>query len=298
MKDARSIFQELVNRITLDEPKDEIRSLALIILEKFLGLSRTEIMAAKPVAINEELTTSLTEAVGRINDGEPVQYIVGEAFFCGRKFHVNPSVLIPRPETEELIRVVLSKVSADAQPKRGDKFRILDIGTGSGCIAVTLSLALDSAEVVATDVSPAALHVAQFNAAMHHANVRLIEHDILKGPVPVNNLDVIVSNPPYVTRREAGEMQRNVLDFEPHLALFVPDDDPLLFYKAIVKQSLGSLVPDGLLAVEINEVYGAGVRTLLVDAGFSEVQIDNDVPGKQRVVSGRRKAAAGEKRDS
>lgn len=292
MKDARSIFQEFVNRITLDEHKDEIRSLALIILEKLLGLSRTEIMAGKFVAITEDLTTAITGAVRRINDGEPVQYVVGEAFFYGRKFIVKPSVLIPRPETEELIRIVLSKVSLDSGVKRGDKLRILDIGTGSGCIAITLSLEIDNAEVIAADVSPAALNVAKSNAVMHNTNVRLIEHDVLEGPIPFNDLDVIVSNPPYVTRREAGKMQRNVLDFEPHLALFVPDNDPLLFYKVILKQALGSLVPGGLLAVEINELYGKEVSRLLIDSGFSDVNIDNDIPGKQRVVSGRKKGLA------
>lgn len=288
MIDARSIFEELVSSITLNEDKDEIRSIAWMILEKLLGFSRTEIMAGKSVSTDERFTTSLSDAVRRINHGEPVQYVIGEAFFYGRKFVVNPSVLIPRPETEELIRAVLSEFSLGTDLKKRSHRRILDIGTGSGCISVTLALEIRNAEVMAADVSPAALTVARNNSVAHNTNIRFIEHDILEGPIQIHGIDVIISNPPYVTRREAGQMQRNVLNFEPHLALFVPDDDPLLFYRAIVKQAVMSLVPDGLLAVEINEAYGAEVGELLTRSGFTNVQIGKDISGKQRIVSGRK----------
>lgn len=287
MKDARSIFQELVSSITLQEHTDEVRSIALMILEHFLGLSSTEIMAGKPVSITEGLSASLAQAVTRVNDGEPVQYVIGEAFFYGRSFVVNPSVLIPRPETEELVRSVLSsKIERGMEGQQ--RITILDIGTGSGCIPVTLALEIKGAQLVAADVSAAALAVAKINAERHNTEIRFIKHDILQGLIPIEDLNVIVSNPPYVTMAEARQMQPNVLDFEPHLALFVPDDDPLLFYRAIVRQAAKSLIPGGLLAVEINERYGQEISDLLINSGFRDVHIQKDIPGKPRVAVGRK----------
>lgn len=281
---AKRIFDEFVAGITLSESRDEIESVALIVLEKILGITSTDVMARKPIELTERLSASLSDALKRINNGEPVQYVVNEAFFYGRRFMVNPSVLIPRPETEELIRAVLS--SGIASPASGA--RILDIGTGSGCISVTLFLELQDAKVFATDISNTALDVAKRNAEMHDAAVTFFEHDVAAHSLPVNGLDVVVSNPPYVTLREADQMQRKVKDFEPHLALFVPNDDPLLFYRVIVKQAMDVLNHGGLLAVEINENFGQEVAALFRSAGFADVQILLDVPGKPRVVRGRK----------
>lgn len=282
IKDAKSIFEEFVSGVTIKESKDEIRSVALIVLEKLLRIESTDVMAGKRIAITEAIHAALQEALKRINSGEPVQYVVEEAFFFGRTFIVNPSVLIPRPETEELVRAALSSGSEMSKP------RVVDIGTGSGCIPVTVALALKEAEVFATDISTAALAVARRNAERHGASVTFIEHNILEERMPIGDVDIIVSNPPYVTLQEAHQMAGNVKDFEPHLALFVPDDDPLLFYRAIIQQAVYALRPDGFLAVEINEKYGLEVAQLFVAAGFKEVQVLTDVPGKQRVVQGRK----------
>lgn len=284
MREAKSIFDEFVSGITLDESKDEIRSIARMVLEKILGITPADVMGRKEVDVTEKVSASINEALKRINKGEPVQYILNEGFFYGRMFIVNPSVLIPRPETEELIHAVLSS----AFRSKASKLRVLDIGTGSGCIPVTLALELKDPEIFATDISPAALAVARRNAEMHGARVAFLEHDILAHSLPVGNLDLITSNPPYVTLREADHMQANVKDFEPHLALFVPNDDPLVFYRAIVKQAMDMLNNEGLLVVEINENFGRDVAELFASAGFVDVEILKDVPGKPRIVRGRK----------
>lgn len=283
-RDAKIIFDEFVCGITLDESNDEIRSVAMIVLEKILGLTSTDVMKGRPMVITEGLSASLASALERINNGEPVQYVVEEAFFYGRTYAVGPAVLIPRPETEELIRAVLACKFPSQTPGR----RVLDIATGSGCIAVTLSLELKGAEVLATDISADALAIARKNAQKHKADITFFHHDIFSGSLPAGQLDIIVSNPPYVTHREADQMQRNVKDFEPHLALFVPGDDPLLFYRAIIERAVGVLKTDGLLAVEINENYGAEVADLFTSARFNDVRVIRDVPGKPRVVCGRK----------
>jgi len=286
MKDLKTIFRELISKITLHESEDEIKTIALILLEKVFGITRTDVMTGRPVTISPVISDKLIQLVDRINNGEPVQYVVGEAFFYGRKFIVNRSVLIPRPETEDIIRTVLSwRKSHD--PARS--VRVLDIGTGSGCIPITLSLELNGLRCFAIDVSADALAVALSNAKALGGNVSFIQHDILSGPIRIANVDVIVSNPPYVTMAEMNGMRRNVLDFEPHLALFVPNDDPLRFYRAIVNQAAYSLSDAGLIAVEINEKYGAAVCDLFMTSGLKDVQVIKDVAGKDRIVKGLKK---------
>lgn len=288
-KNSKSILRKLMGEITLDESQDERRSIALILLEKVFGITNTHVMAGKPVTLTPEISHSLATLIARINMGEPVQYVVGEAFFYGRNFAVNSSVLIPRPETEELIRTVLSWEAFSNTSIKKEPLKILDIGTGTGCIPVTLSLELINADVFAIDVSADALTVARKNADVLRAEVSFILHDILRGPVRVPPLEVIVSNPPYVTLSERGDMKTNVRDFEPHLALFVPDDDPLLFYRAIVSQSTTSLADEGLLAVEINERFGPAVADLFRTSGLKEVEVIKDLAGKDRVVRGLKK---------
>jgi release factor glutamine methyltransferase len=192
--------------------------------------------------------------------------------------------LIPRPETEELIRVVLSWRARQKESPR--IVRVLDIGTGSGCIPITLFHEIGDGDFYATDISNAALSVALRNAELLHANVTFIEHNILKEKLPLGDLDIIVSNPPYVTQRESGQMKPNVLNFEPHLALFVPNDDPLMFYREITVRAMEALRPSGLLAVEINENFGTDVARLFRNVGFHEVQVINDISEKSRVVQG------------
>jgi release factor glutamine methyltransferase len=217
-----------------------------------------------------------------VNNNEPVQYVTGEAFFYRRKFMVNPTVLIPRPETEELVMEVLAHVK-----KKGLRTsRILDLGTGSGCIPITLALELPGSIVMATDVSANALNVARTNATTYGASIEFVEHDMLSNELAFTDLDIITSNPPYIPQQEKQSMHKNVLDFEPHLALFVPDDDPLKFYKSIAIKSKSALKKGGLLIVEVNEHHGHEVGNLFTAEGYDNIEIIYDLAQKQRIVKG------------
>ncbi len=286
MKNSKVLFQEIVGRIRIPEDPQEIDSLAYMLFESLLGISKTDVMAGKEINLSQDLALKLQQSIVRINDFEPVQYVVGEAFFYGRKFTVNPAVLIPRPETEELVRVVVEYKNSLSQFNPASTLRVLDIGTGSGCIAISLFHEVSPAEVYATDVSTDSLAVAAHNAESLHAEIRLLQQDILNDALIIKDMDVIVSNPPYVRKNERENMNRNVIDYEPHLALFVPDDEPLIFYSAIVKQSQKILNPHGLLAVEINEKFGKEVLQLFVTHGFKDVVVIRDVNRKERIVKG------------
>lgn len=284
MKNSKALFQEVLSAITLKEKREEIQAITFILLESICDITRIEIMSGKIIPYTDETARTLRKFIERINEGEPVQYVVGEEYFFGRKFQVNPCVLIPRPETEELVRVVLSW--AAHRKKFTDTLRVLDIGTGSGCIPVTLFHEIGNVQVYATDISNAALSVALKNADVLQANITFIEHNILKENLPVTDLDIIVSNPPYVTERERARMKSNVLNFEPHLALFVSDDDPLLFYREIAVRAMQALKISGLIAVEINENFGKDVSELFHEAGFKDVEILTDIADKPRIVRG------------
>jgi release factor glutamine methyltransferase len=233
------------------------------------------------VSLTETIQNKLNEIVSRINGSEPIQYVLGESFFYGRIFNVNPAVLIPRPETEELIHLVINFVRGLDKKRR----RIIDIGTGSGCIAITLALELRDIEVFGTDISPEALVTATANAERLNAKAQFVKHDILNSKLPFS-IDIIVSNPPYIGWDEHSTMSKNVVDYEPKLALFVDGEDPLLFYKAIVIRATESLTPHGLLAVEINERFGQEVKQLFVSNQFYDVEIVQDTFGKDRIVKG------------
>jgi len=218
-----------------------------------------------------------------LNQNEPVQYVLGEAYFFGRKFLVNPSVLIPRAETEELVAEVKAHLKGSHKMKT---IRILDIGTGSGCIPITLVLEIPDSELYATDVSSEALLVAKTNAQKLGAEVTFLHHNILQSEIAIENLDVIVSNPPYVTPSEQDAMKKNVIFYEPHLALFAPETEPLVFYHVIAERAKKVLNPGGLLAVEINEKFGREVSNLFLEMGFHCIEIKKDLQGKDRIVKG------------
>jgi release factor glutamine methyltransferase len=283
MNNSKAIFQDFVRQITLTADAEEVSAITYFVFEKLFGLTRTDILRDKQFPLSESQKTALKNVIRRINDHEPVQYILGEAIFFGRKFLVNPSVLIPRPETEELIIEVLVHVKAH---NKKEPIKVLDIGTGSGCIPITLSLEIPGSELYATDISQDALHVAKQNSKMHGANVSFVLHDILKEDIPFPGLDVVVSNPPYVTFSEKGKMKSNVVDHEPHLALFVPENDALIFYKALAVKGFDALKNQGSLCVEINERFGREVSELFSRAGFREVKILKDISEKDRIVSG------------
>lgn len=280
MKNSKALFDDFVNQLHLSESIDEVQSIAFLVFESLYGLSKTQIMADKPVAGHEP--EKLDEVIKRLNKNEPVQYILGEAHFFGRKFKVNDAVLIPRPETEELVQFVIDH----AKNFPGRLLKIIDIGTGSGCIPVTLSLELPASEVIATDVSADALDLAVQNNNRLGADVTFIHNDILNEVLDVSDIDIVVSNPPYISNEEKGTMKSTVLEFEPHLALFVDGDDPLLFYKAIARQSVKILRKPGMLCTEINEHFGKEVAKIFRHAGFKDVTITRDLQGKERIVSG------------
>jgi release factor glutamine methyltransferase len=239
MKNSKALFRDLVNQIKIDENSDEVQSMVYILLENLFSLSRADILTEKEIAPHDSDWTRIREIVHRINLMEPIQYILGETEFYGRNFKVNNSVLIPRPETEELVKLIIEHVGR--MDSLGRPCRLLDIGTGSGCIPVTLALELRGAELYATDVSHQALNVARENASRLDAKVQFVINDILQDQIPVGNLNVIVSNPPYIPVREKESIKRNVLAFEPHLALLTPTTIHC-FYRVIVEKARDSFL--------------------------------------------------------
>jgi release factor glutamine methyltransferase len=232
---------------------------------------------------SEEHQEVLKDICARLQGGQPVQYVTGWADFFGLRFRVNPNVLIPRQETEVLVDTVLTHL----KKMQFETPEILDIGTGSGCIAIALAAKLKKARVFAMDISPEALLVAQANATLNNAQVGFVEFDVRKsGKLPVQGFDIIVSNPPYIPQSERAIMQKNVLEYEPALALFVEDDNPLEFYEVITQKAKIHLYQGGMLAFECNEFNAEKVLQLLVNEGFTQCELICDLSGAQRVVTG------------
>ncbi len=274
MTNSKELFNELVNQVRLDETRDEICSIIYLLLENKFGLTKVEVMTGKeiePVKLDY-----FNDIIQRINRHEPIQYVLGKAEFYGRAFAVDGSVLIPRPETELLIRAVLKEKKFSPT--------ILDIGTGSGCIAITLAVEIPSSEVYAIDISEEALTVAQQNAKNLKAKVNFSKFDILANEKLEHWFDIIVSNPPYIAEREKKEMNSNVLDFEPPLALFVTDKDPLVFYKVIARRGKSLLKPGGKIFVEINERFGKELKQHFRNEGYGNVSIEKDINNKDRIL--------------
>lgn len=269
----RKYLQELQR----EYPEREILSFFNLLTEKYLKMSRLQVALApeKELTVAEEL--DFQEALRRLNFHEPIQYIIGEAFFYGMDFKVNKNVLIPRPETEELVEWIL----ADADSK--EEMQILDIGTGSGCIAIALAKHLPQARVTAIDVSEAALELARQNAGKHGTQVNFIQQDILKAKKLFSSYDIIVSNPPYVRKLEKAEMHKNVLLHEPDTALYVEDGNPLVFYEKITLLAKQQLSSEGILYFEINESLGAETSKFLTENSFN-LTLKKDIFGKDRII--------------
>jgi release factor glutamine methyltransferase len=263
-------------------PAEEAVALASAIILEYTGMSSASQLAFGERQVQEEARAMILDAAARASAGEPLQYITGYTEFCGHRIVVEPGVLIPRPETEEMTCMII-------EDNPGFKGVITDLCTGSGCIAIALSLAFPDSTTVATDNSPAALRVASDNIKLTGAAVRLVCSDIFSSdlsPLPMSN--IIVSNPPYVTESEKGAMHANVLDHEPHQALFVPDNDPLLYYRAIADIAAALLLPGGTLWLEVNEAFAAETARLLPVGAYHQVHIIEDIRGKPRFIKAER----------
>ena len=313
-------YSDICHRIAAVYDAGEARAIARYLIEELCAMSYADILCGGVEHLSTEDVARLDAAVSRIEQGEPLQHVLGYAYFCGNRFRVNSSVLIPRPETEWLVdegeRLLNDDSLFSSKPHHPSK-RILDIGTGSGCISISLKLRLADAYVEAWDISDAALTTAQDNAATLNADVVFNkhdalcaadeiekaaeahscdttgsnQHDVVAGRMPALPVpwDLIVSNPPYICNSERADMADNVLLHEPHTALFVPDDDPLRFYRAIARYALLTLNEAGSLLFECNTRYAEATGAMLCDMGFEGVAVSDDCFGLPRFVTGRRK---------
>ena len=274
---------------------NEANVLIMILLEHYFGIDRVKIALEPELRLSESELLTLHFAVKELLKNKPIQYIIGATEFCGMQFQVDENVLIPRPETEELVNKLVS-CSVNHHPsfrpersgveKSPAKFSILDIGTGSGCIAISLAKLIKNSEVTAIDISEKALLVAKRNAEANNVSVNFIQADILniKEGLFDKKFDIIVSNPPYVCESEKKEMRANVLEYEPASALFVSDDDPLLFYRKILDFAQKNLKEGGEVWFEINEKLGVKTKNLCIERNFKNVEIISDFKGKDRIV--------------
>lgn len=264
-------YEQFWQPLTTIYPAGEAKAIARMVMEVRFGLTAADIVCGGVNSLDE---LTLSEIQSRLTSGEPVQYVLGEADFCGHTFHVAPGVLIPRPETAELCQWI----EEDSRPAK----TILDIGTGSGCIACTLAARHPQSQVTAWDISPEALDIASGNAARLGVDIHPTLQDALNPPSDTAVWDIIVSNPPYICQKERAEMEKNVLEHEPHLALFVPDDDPLRFYTAIARYAFRALKPQGSLYFEINPLYADPLCRMAETIGFQQVIVREDMFGKKR----------------
>ncbi|GAB4107820.1 peptide chain release factor N(5)-glutamine methyltransferase [Echinicola sediminis] len=275
MSSARQLYSTFHTELLNLYPDPEAQQLVFWLFEHFLQCSRGDIVRDKELP---EIPEKLYLAFEELQRGKPIQYIIGEAPFYGYEFKVSPAVLIPRNETEELVHLIKKE-----NPQSG--LHLLDIGTGSGCIPITLFLEMEQAKVSAIDISEAALGIAQENAKKLKADVNFYHLDILQEDIPLNQLDILVSNPPYVRELEKAQMHQNVLEHEPELALFVSNEDPLVFYRTIAQKGRMALKTGGKLYFEINEALGKEMTELVEGLGYQGVRIHQDLQGKDRILS-------------
>ena len=261
-------------------PAGEVAAFTRIIVTEMLGIPQTTFFLKDNIELTHEQEATLEDAINRLQKHEPIQYIQGYSDFCGLRFKVTPATLIPRPETSELVEWIASEASGNE--------RILDIGTGSGCIAVSLANKLPDSKVTAWDISNEALAVATENSRSNGTEVLFEQVDILSYRPEENLFDIIVSNPPYIKENEKSAMHSNVLDWEPHTALFVPDSDPLLFYRTIAKKGLTLLKPGGTLYFEINRAHGAETVEMLADLGYTGIKLRKDFAENDRMIKATR----------
>ena len=275
-------YNNMWRQLTQVYDKGEAQAIARMVYEIRFGLTLSDIYIGKDTQLSLDCQKEVEEITKRLIEHEPVQYVLGVADFCGRQYHVEPGILIPRPETEHLCRLITERANSQKPIANGQK--VLDIGTGSGCIAITLALDIPDSEVTAWDISPIALRVAKGNAEQLGAQVNVVENDMLQQTYQVApQWDLIVSNPPYICDSEAEQMEANVLDYEPEIALFVPDDDPLQFYVPIMNYAQSALHPGGELWLETNPLYEEIIEERLLELGFNVIAHDDQF-GKTRFI--------------
>ncbi len=290
-KDLKDIFHKELDAIY---GKDEVASFFYLSIEHHLNVARIQLILDSEFTLTKDETDVFFTILEDLKQQKPIQYILGETEFYGLQFSVNENVLIPRPETEELVDWIIKDSKFKSQNSK--IIKILDIGTGSGCIAISLAKHLSEAQVFAVDISESALKIAKENADRNGVEVEFIKADILGSSLwedvalqQMAFFDIIVSNPPYVRELEKQEIKPNVLDNEPHLALFVEDDNPLIFYKAITDFAVDKLKSKGSLYFEINQYLGQETKQLLVDAEFKDIQLRKDLNGNDRMLKGTKK---------
>lgn len=277
---TKTIFDQLSNDLAGVYDEKETRNVIFLLMEGLFQVSPADILVGKEFTMTKQLKTKWEESIERLKSHEPIQYVLGNAHFYGLDFKVNKDVLIPRQETEELVDWIVS------QQHEGQE--VLDIGTGSGCIAISIGLKLPDVQVTAWDNSPRALSLARKNAENHHINIDLQEVDVLSQEIPEAVFDLIVSNPPYIPTQQKNIMHPNVIEYEPAGALFVGDDHPLTFYSAICNMTSRILRPKGWIYFEINESFGREMVRLLKDHSFNKIELRKDINGKNRMVRGQK----------
>lgn len=288
VNDLKALFH---NQLDAIYGKDEVFTFFFMLTEAYSNISRLDVALDINLSITKAEQQPFFDALEQLKKQQPIQYIIGETEFFGLPFKVNSNTLIPRPETEELVQLIMDSYTNKASVNNAS---ILDVGTGSGCIAISLAKNIPKSTVHALDVSAKAIQTASENAMLNQVNVNFLESSILEDTTWDSvfkdlKFDTIVSNPPYVRQLEKQAMSANVLENEPHLALFVDDDNPLIFYKAITNFALQYLKPKGELFFEINEYLGQETVDLLIHSGFENVQLKQDFFGKDRMVFGRKK---------
>lgn len=260
-------------------PMNEIDSFVYLIFEHLFNYSKTKLLISMDLEIREDSYKQILTIISELKSFKPIQYILKETTFFDLPFIVNSNVLIPRPETEELVDWII-------QENRNKSISILDIGTGSGCIAISLAKNLPDSKVYACDISEKTLNQAQKNSKLNSVDINFKQLDILSNIQLNEKFDIIVSNPPYITEKEKVLMHKNVLDYEPEQALFVPNENPLVFYKAIINFGLIHLKPKGSIYFEINEAYGKETALLLKKDYFTNITLKKDINGKDRMLKG------------
>jgi len=289
VRELRRHYVEMLSKIY--DP-DESNTIVMMLLEHYFAINRISIALNPDLCLNESELAKLDSSVNELMTNRPIQYVIGKTEFCDMTFEVNENVLIPRPETEELVSLILStdnsQRSTDNGQRTTDTINILDVGTGSGCIAISLAKLIENSNVTAIDISEKALEVAKRNAKLNGVDVDFIHADILSDFHISKKFDIIVSNPPYVCESERIDMRANVLEFEPSTALFVDDNDPIVFYRHIINFAKENLTPHGVVWFEINENLGKETVELCKSYGFSNSLVIKDFFGKDRFVKSTR----------